>query len=57
MVQIAEAIAERDRLDSSREDSPLRPHDDSLIVDSSVMSIDDVVDSIVQEFFSREKAI
>lgn len=57
VTQIAEAIAERDRLDSSREDSPLRPHDDSLIVDSSVMSIDEVVDSIAQAFFSREKAI
>lgn len=52
---IAEAIAERDHLDSSREDSPLRPHDDSIIVDSSVLSIDDVVNIIAQEFLRREK--
>ena len=52
---IAEAIAERDYLDSSREDSPLRPHDDSIIVDSSVLSIDDVVNIIAQEFLRREK--
>jgi cytidylate kinase len=53
--EIARAIAERDHLDSSRDDSPLRPHDDSLIVDSSVLSIDEVVAVIAQEFQSREK--
>lgn len=52
---IAEAIAERDRLDSSREDSPLRPHEDSVIVDSSVMSIDDVVQIIADVFMQKEK--
>lgn len=52
---ISEAIAERDRLDSSREDSPLRPHEDSVIVDSSVMSIDDVVQIIADVFAQREK--
>lgn len=52
---ISEAIAERDRLDSSREDSPLRPHEDSVIVDSSVMSIDDVVQIIGDVFAQREK--
>lgn len=52
---IASAIAERDQLDSSREDSPLRPHEDSIIVDSSALSIDDVVDAIAQVFTQREK--
>lgn len=52
---IAQAIAERDRLDSTRDDSPLRPHEDSIIVDSSVLSIDDVVDTIAQVFAQREK--
>lgn len=52
---IAQAIAERDRLDSSREDSPLRPHEDSIIVDSSVLSIDEVVHTIAQVFAQREK--
>lgn len=53
--EIARAIAERDRLDSSREDSPLRPHEDSIIVDSSGLSIDEVVDTIAQAFLVREK--
>lgn len=52
---IAKAIAERDRLDSTRDDSPLRPHEDSIIVDSSVLSIDDVVNTIAQVFAQREK--
>jgi cytidylate kinase len=52
---IAKAIADRDHLDSSREDSPLRPHEDSIIVDSSAMPIDDVVDVIAQVFEQREK--
>ena len=45
--KVAAAIAERDRVDSSREDSPLRPSDDSHQVDSSNKSIDDVVEEIV----------
>jgi cytidylate kinase len=52
---IEKAIAERDHLDSSREDSPLRPHEDSIIVDSSAMPINDVVEVIAQIFEQREK--
>jgi len=35
-------ITERDRRDTTREDSPLMPADDAIIVDSSGMPIDDV---------------
>jgi CMP/dCMP kinase len=52
--EIARAIAERDHLDSSREDSPLHPHKDSMIVDSSNQSIEEVVATIAKEFFSRD---
>jgi CMP/dCMP kinase len=51
---IAQAIAERDRLDSSRVDSPLRPHPDSVIIDSSDLAIDEVVSMIAEMFFERD---
>ena len=50
---IAQAIAERDRLDSSRADSPLRPHEDAVIVDSSDTTVEDVVQTIAAIY--REK--
>ncbi len=47
---IAANIAERDRIDSTRSDSPLRPAEDSHHVDSSNQSIEAVVDKIVEIF-------
>lgn len=44
---VARSIAERDRLDSTRADSPLRPADGAVTVDSSGRPIDDVVAEIV----------
>lgn len=46
--QIKQEIAERDRRDSSRDDSPLRPADDAILIDTSRMSIEEQVDFIVQ---------
>lgn len=48
--EVAAGIAERDRIDSTREDSPLIPAQDSLIVDSTGKSIDEVVDEIVDAY-------
>ena len=47
VAEIARGIAERDLLDSSREDSPLRPAAESRTVDSSNKSIEEVVAEIV----------
>lgn len=47
---VREELDRRDRLDSTRAVSPLRPADDALIVDTTRRSIDDVVDEIVQRF-------
>jgi cytidylate kinase len=47
---VAASIAERDHLDSTRLDSPLRPSLGSVIVDSSNRSIDEVVAEIVAQF-------
>ncbi len=47
IAQVAAGIAERDRIDSTRDDSPLRPAEESVVVDSTGRSIDDVVNDIV----------
>lgn len=48
--EVAASIAERDRIDSTREDSPLRPAEDSIWVDSTGKSIDQVVSEIVDTY-------
>ncbi len=45
--EVESAIVERDRLDSTRADSPLREVDGAVVVDTSDMSIDEVVEQIV----------
>ncbi len=44
--EIAAAILTRDRADSTRADSPLREADGSVVVDTTGMSIDEVLDHI-----------
>jgi cytidylate kinase len=46
---VAADLARRDTLDEGREDSPLAQADDALILDTSGMSIDEVVDRLVEE--------
>jgi cytidylate kinase len=46
--EVESAIVERDRLDSTRADSPLREVDGAIVVDTSEMTIDEVVDRIVE---------
>lgn len=42
-------IRERDERDRNRPTAPLRPADDALIVDSTALSIDEVLDRILEE--------
>ena len=51
---IARSIAERDRLDSSRVDSPLMTADGSITVDTSDLSIDQVVARLHELVLERE---
>lgn len=51
--EIAAAIAERDRIDSTRADSPLRPADDAVVIDSSTLDTDAVVSMIVDAYAAR----
>lgn len=50
---IAKEIAARDQVDSTRADSPLSAASDSVVVDTSDRTIDDVVSEIVRRFESR----
>jgi len=46
--EIAEAIAERDRRDTTREDSPLRKAEDAVEVDTTSMTIEQQVARVVE---------
>ena len=52
--EVARSIAERDRLDTTRFDSPLRAAPGSVTVDSSGRTVDDVVAEIVGLFARHE---
>jgi CMP/dCMP kinase len=57
--QIAEHLAQRDRRDSTRTESPLVPAADAIIVDSSHLSIEDVIhriEDIVDQRLSEHSA-
>lgn len=45
--EIASAIAERDRLDSTRSDSPLTEASGAVILDTTGLSVDEVLDRII----------
>ena len=42
-------IEERDRLDSTRDESPLRKADDAIVLDTSALSINEQVDFVVKK--------
>jgi cytidylate kinase len=49
LARITEEIRDRDRQDSGRAIAPLRQADDALLIDSSFLSIDQVVDRMLVE--------
>jgi cytidylate kinase len=53
--EIERSIAERDLKDSTRADSPLQESADSVVVDTSNRSIEEIVGSIVQLVDERLK--
>ena len=44
---VAAEIAERDRIDSTRDVAPLKQADDAILIDSTEMTIDDVLETIL----------
>ena len=53
--EVLSDIKARDRFDSSRAASPLKPAEDAVLLDSSALSIDEVVGSICD--LAQEKAV
>ncbi len=53
VAQVQAALEERDRLDSERDVSPLRPAADAVIIDTGALTLDEVVDRI--EGLARER--
>jgi cytidylate kinase len=51
--EIIHNLEERDRLDSSRTEGPLRQADDAVVVDTTYISIDEQVDEIVSMAVSK----
>jgi CMP/dCMP kinase len=54
--QVLAATKERDQQDSTRADSPLRYDESYAVVDTSDLTIDDVVDAIVRRVREKQKA-
>jgi cytidylate kinase len=49
LARITQEIKDRDHQDSGRSIAPLRKADDALLIDSSLLSIDQVVDRMLSE--------
>lgn len=54
LAKVAADIAARDKMDSERKVSPLRPAEDAEIVDTTEMTIDDVVNLVVNKVTERD---
>lgn len=52
--EVVKNISERDHIDSTRSDSPLKPADDAVSLDSSAVPVHDVVEEIVRLFQERD---
>lgn len=53
LAEVRAALLERDRIDTTREDSPLHAAEDAIVIDTSEMSIEEVVDDISLQAAAR----
>jgi len=51
--QVLEEVVERDRRDSTRQASPLRPADDAIHVDTSRLTIDEMIEALLEKVRQR----
>ncbi len=52
--EVVKNISERDHIDSTRSDSPLKPAEDAVSLDSSTLPVHEVVEEIVRLFQERD---
>ena len=55
--KIVDDLKERDYRDSHRENSPLKQADDALLLDTTTLSIDEVVDKILEIYNKKQREI
>jgi cytidylate kinase len=48
MQEVATALAERDRIDSTRATSPLKVAEDAIVIDTTALSIEDAVERVME---------
>lgn len=53
LAALSQEIIERDRRDSNRPVAPLRPAEDAVVIDSTGLSVDQVVDKVLELVVSR----
>jgi cytidylate kinase len=51
--EVARELALRDRLDSERSDSPLRPAPDAVVIDTSELSIEEQIERVLALVYER----
>ena len=54
--EVLENVTERDRIDSTRKESPLRQADDAVVLDNSHMSIEEQIEWLYQLYLSRVRS-
>jgi cytidylate kinase len=54
LATLVEDIRTRDDRDMNREVAPLRPADDAVVIDSTTMTVDEVVNRILDEAAARQ---
>ncbi len=57
IAEIARGIAERDKRDSTRADSPLRKADDAVEIDTTSLTIEQQVDRVIELAIAREAGL
>jgi len=53
---VAADLARRDALDQGREDSPLREANDAVVIDTSNLNVDQIVDAVLEHLDAAEDA-
>ena len=51
--EVIDNIAQRDKIDTTRAESPLRQADDAIVIDTTYVTIDEQVDEVVRMALSR----
>jgi cytidylate kinase len=53
LAALSDALEERDKRDAAREVAPLKPATDAVSIDSSALTVDEVVDRVLKEYQER----